>query len=96
MSKIKIRYRKWKKTRVLHWNPHNWDAEPGDLMCGFGKLYRLKESNGCCKASAGELLAIEIKSPFKDGKAIIEDDEIYWIDHESWMENKGEAGKEEL
>ena len=75
----RIRYRKRKKTRVLQWNPKNWDAEPGDLMVqmGYGRLYRLEAATNP-GAATGELYPREIK---RAGYRIEwhEDGELYWV-----------------
>lgn len=81
---MKIRYRKWRKTRVLPYDPRNWDAEPGDLMVGHGRLVRLMESNGRDKAALGELTEVDIKPPVEGAMAILEDGEVYWVDEATY------------
>ena len=51
------------KARILKYNPWNQDAEPGDIMIGEGKLFRLEESHGWGRRTAGELYCREIKPP---------------------------------
>jgi hypothetical protein len=79
MMPDRIRYRKRKTTRVLGWNPHNWDAEPGDLMVrvSAGRLFRL-EAGVNPSAADGHLYPREIK---RDGYRIewADDGELYWV-----------------
>lgn len=81
---VKIRYRKRKTTRVLGWNPYNFDAEPGDLMVGHGKLYRLEDRRIGPMAALGELYPREIQPPSPNLKAIKLEGEVFWVDHNTY------------
>lgn len=84
---MKIKYRKWKKTRVLRYSAYNFDAEPGDLMVsgyGEGKLFRLEGRRIGPMAAIGELYPREILPPINGMKAVIEDDDVYWVDKETY------------
>lgn len=66
--------------KVLPYNPWNFDAEPGDIMVGNGRAWRLYERKGSPSAAAGELCMRELKR--KGMKAIIEDGQLRWISSE--------------
>lgn len=53
-------------------------------MVGWGKLWRLAESNGRNKAAIGELTPLEIKPPVIGLKAmwLKDKDEIWWVNAE--------------
>jgi hypothetical protein len=75
----RILYRKRKKTRILQWNPRNWDAEPGDLMVRVseGRLFRLEAAINPGAADGG-LYPREIT---RDGCRIewAADGNLYWV-----------------
>jgi len=77
----RIRYRRRRTTRVLTYNPWNFDAEVGDLMVDSvdGALYRLEESSGWGKRTSGDLTPRRIKPLSTDMVAKIIDGEIWWI-----------------
>lgn len=74
-----IRYRKHRKTRVLRFNPWNFDAEPGDLMVANGvQLFRLEEARTPSVSAVGELYPRVIKPPHPGMRPWLVDDEVWW------------------
>jgi len=80
---MKLRYRKRTSSKVWRYSARNISVKPGDLMVtgyGEGKLYRLEDRRIGPAASRGKLYPREIKPPANGLKAIIENDEVYWVD----------------
>ena len=75
------RYRRRRSANVLPYDPWNQEAMPGDLMVDLftGKLHRLEQSSGWGKRMSGDLTPREILPPAEGLKAIIKDDEIWWM-----------------
>lgn len=63
---------------VLRYNPWNQDAEPGDIMVGGGRAWRLYERKGGPRSASGELSMRELKK--KGKRATIENGELVWIE----------------
>lgn len=82
----RIKHRKRKDTKILGWNPWNFDAEPGDLMVGHGKLYRLEDRKRGNMAAAGELYPRLIKPPVEGLFAILDGEDVFWIDKETYSQ----------
>jgi hypothetical protein len=75
-----IKYRRKRSSKVLAYNPWNFNAEPGDLMVDHsGNLFRLEENPSPIIRAGGELRPRRIKPKKTNMKAKIINKEIYWV-----------------
>lgn len=79
-----IRYKKRKATRCLPFDAKSLEAEPGDLMVDAcidgGRLYRLEQPSGRNAAAAGHLYPRTIKPPSSSMRAVLRENEVYWVE----------------
>jgi hypothetical protein len=87
-------FKKRNKTKILSYNPWNFDAEPGDLMISLlcGKLMRLEESRGNA-GSMGILYPRFIHPPIGYDKIICIQDKLYWVTDNEFNEYISEINK---
>jgi len=73
---MKIRYRRKRSAQI---NPRDKDADEGDLYVTDGRLTRCETPSGWGMRTRGWLYSRRIKPPKEGMIAIVEDNEIYWI-----------------
>jgi len=64
--------------RVFRYNPWNEDADPGDVMVGYGQAWFLYTSRGRHKSARGELSMRLLKPPSPDLVAVIHEGKLWW------------------